>query len=135
MSDGLQFPIARRYASRGFVVFALLALFLVMARPICDVYELQGSPSESGLVAADHAHGEASHHEDSKPCCASVEDGTLTVPSTTMSSAVKSSPSIPALTASLPQGRAAARLLSELIPPDRPPDPQPYYARSARILI
>jgi len=118
------------------VVLALLALSLVLARPICDVYQLQGSSSHSGTsVAANHAHGEASHHEDSEPCCASIEDGTLVVPAAVATPAVKSPASLLVATASLPGWLDATPFPAEAIPPHRPPDSQPYYARSARILI
>ena len=136
MSSGIQFLVTRRLAKRGFVVFALLALSLVLARPICDVYLLQGSPSQSGPVApADHALGETSHHEDSEPCCASVEDGTLAVPATAVTPTGKSPAPLLMAAASLPGWRTAARSPGAAIPPDRPPTSQPYYARSARILI
>ena len=136
MSDGIQIPVARKYARRGFTVIALLALSLVMARPICDVYRLQVSPSQSGPVAVmDHSHGEALHHEDSEPCCASIDDGTLTVLAATATPEATSLPPLPTATTSLLNWRATARSLAAANPPDRPPDSQPYYARSARILI
>jgi hypothetical protein len=136
MNSAIQYPVTLKLARPGFVVFALLALSLVLARPVCDAYHLQGGPSQSGPVAdAGHALGEALHHEDSAPCCASLEDGALAVPATVAIPAVKLPASLLAATASLPGWRAATLLLAAEIPPDRPPVSRPYYARSARILI
>ena len=136
MSDGIQIAVNRGNARRGIVVFALLALTLVLARPICDVYQLQGSQPHSGhLAAADRAHGDTSHHEDPEPCCASIDDGTVTVLAASAIPEPTSLPPLPAATTSLLNWRATAGSLAAPMPPDRPPDSQPYYARSARILI
>lgn len=136
MNAGIQTPATGMRASRGLVVFALLALSLVLARPICDAHWLLGSRSHSGpFAAADHAQDGASHNEDAGPCCASIEDGTLAVPATTVIPAVKSPAPALVATASLTGWREAAPSLAAAIVPGRPPDPQSYYARSARILI
>ncbi|MEO8144631.1 MAG: hypothetical protein ABI654_10485 [Betaproteobacteria bacterium] len=136
MSDGIKIAVSGGNAKRGFVVFALLALTLVMARPICDVYRLQGTPSQSGPVAAvGHAHGEASHHADSEPCCAAIDDGTLTVLAASAIPEPTSLSPVPAATTSLLNWRATTCSFAVAIPPDRPPDSLAYCARSARILI
>ena len=139
MSDATQLPVTQRLVRRRFVVFALLALLVVLARPICDAYHVHQLPSSSSQTGptfvSDHALGNGSHHEDSEPCCASVEDGNLAAPATALAPIVKSPVHLLVATASLPGGLSPGLSRNAAILPERPPHPQPYYARSARILI
>jgi hypothetical protein len=135
MSDAIQSPVTRRLARRGVAVFAFLALFVVMARPICDAYLPHGSPAQSGTIAfAGHASTETSGQADSRLFCASVEDGRLVQPAAALTP-VKSPAPLPVAMASLPGSRTAALARAAAIPPDRPPVTHRYHARSARILI
>ena len=120
---------------RGFVLFALLALSVVMARPICDLHQFQGNSSQSGsVVATGHVLGEAPGHEGSEPCCGSVQDGTLAVLAAAVTPVVKSPVFLLVATVSLPGWRAAASSPAAAILAERSPASQPYHVRSARIL-
>jgi hypothetical protein len=139
MSDATQLPVTQTLVRRRFVVCALLALIVVLARPICDAYHVHQLPSSSSQTGptfvSDHAIGNSSHHEDSEPCCAFVEGGNLAAPATALAPVVKSSVHLLVATASLPGGFSPGLARNAAIPPERPPHPQPYYARSTRILI
>lgn len=101
-----------------FVVFALFALFVVLARPVCDV----------------HAD-EAAQHEHSGSCCVYMHDGMLAVPAAALTTTVEPPAAAVPMAASLPAWRVASFALAAPRPPDRVPVVKPYYARSARILI
>ena len=118
-----------RLARGGFVVLALVALFVALARPLCDV------PHSGPVIAAVEAGAEATPHGHSGTCCSSMHDGSLVVTATAAAEAFKSPPGPVLAPASLPAWRAASVSLAARIPPDRPPALKPYYARSARILI
>lgn len=97
-------------------LLALVAVSVVLARPICDL---------------DHVLGNASQQQD---CCASLEDGMHAAPKSVAAPLAK--PPSAALLAgnwSSPW-RPAPRLLAADFVPDRLPIPQPYHSRSARIL-
>ena len=135
MSSGIQSVVTRRLTRRGVAVFAFLALFMVLARPICDAYLPHGGPAQSGTTAfTGHASNEPSRHADSRLRCASVEDGRLVEPAAALTP-VKSPAPLPVAKASLPGSRTAALARAAAIPPDRPPVTHRYHARSARILI
>ena len=135
MSSRIQSVVTLRLARRGVAVFAFLALFMVLARPICDAYLPHGGPAQSGSIAfAGHASGEPSRQADSRLFCASAEDGRLVQPAAALTP-VKSPAPLPVATASLPGWRTAALARAAAIPPDRPPVTRRYHARSARILI
>lgn len=123
------------FAGRGFLVLALLALFVVLARPICDLSHLQGAASHGDApFVADYFGGEAPSHDDSEPCCTSIDDASLVGGTLAFAPDIKSFSAVPVAQSfsttylTRPSVRAA-------FPPDRPPLSRPYYARSARILI
>lgn len=129
MSTANQFAWFGKTARRGFAVLALVALALVLARPICDA--LGG-----GLAALGHLVGteQQSNHDDSDPCCASIGDGTPLAPASAVPTA---QPLGAVLIAAFPAilWFSAIRRRIALVPPDRPPLLRPYYARTARILV
>ena len=122
-------------ARRLFLALALLALGVVLARPICDASHAKGAPFlEGGLAAAAHySDGQAAHHDDSDPCCVSVDDASLVVGTTALVSDAKP-PALPMAQASS-AWRSTPRSLDPAIPPDQPPMSRPYHARSSRLLI
>jgi hypothetical protein len=109
----------RKLKLDGLLALAFLALLVVLARPICDAYELGAATS--------------SHSEGSGPCCASIEDRTGAASSAASLPAVKTSPPLAMVSVVLPAWRSAALVLAA--PPDRPPASRRYHARSARILL
>jgi hypothetical protein len=125
----------RNISRRGFVVLALVALFVVLARPLCDAYHWHGAPQSGPAIAAVHAIGEAPQHGHSELCCASMQDGTLVGSATVVTAAFKSPAAAVPAAVFLPGWRAAPFSLTAPLPPDRAPLLRPYYARSARILI
>jgi len=135
MSSNPRFTMERNISRRGFVVLALVALFVVLARPLCDAYHWHGVPQSGAAVAVVHAIGEAPQQGHSELCCASVQDGTLVGPATAVTAAFKSPPAALPAAVFLPGWRAASFSLTATLPPDRAPLLKPYYARSARILI
>ena len=135
MSSNPRFTMKRDIARRGFVVLALVALFVVLARPLCDAYHWQGLPQSGPALAAVHAIGEAPPHGHSELCCASMQDGTLVVPANAVTAAFKSPAAAVPAAVFLPGWRAASFSLTAPLPPDRAPPLRRYYARSARILI
>lgn len=117
---------------RGFLVLALLAWSVVIARPICDAIERAHPAPESAAVLA--LGGSPEHHTgDDVACCAALEKVTFVSAAVAASNPAKadalSRHSL--LTASPPpQTRASPR--------SRPKDlfrPVAYYARTARILV
>lgn len=135
MSLGRHIAPAGSAAKRGFVVLALLALSLVIARPICDAYAAgAGTAAPAQMLASDHAGNAEPHEDESAPCCSSLEDGALAASAAAFPAAEK-----PGSFAFLPPSPleawpATARRLAP-VPPDRPPLSLPYHARTARLLI
>ena len=121
----------RKSAKRGFAVVALLALVVVLARPICDAYGMgASSPPGVGQLAG----GEQPNHDGFDPCCVSIDDGTPLA-------SERAAPPAKAPTAVLmfafhdgPWSSATQRRVVA-IPPDRPPPLRAYHARTARILV
>lgn len=113
----------------GFAVLALIALTLVLARPICDTFG-------GGLAALGHLAGseQSNHDDDFETCCASIGDET---PLASVSAIPFAQPAGAVLIAALPATPrfSAMRRRIALVPPDRPPRLRPYYARTARILV
>ena len=130
----MHFLVTRKQARRGFFVLVLLALSIVLARPICEVYQHRDNPAKSGLVAAGHSAGETWHQEDPEPCCASIEARSLAAPASAVAPAIKSPVTVPLASAWL-MWRTAAFSPPAPLPPNGLPFLQSYYARSARILI
>lgn len=129
MSTANQFAWFRKTARRGFAVLALVALVLVLARPICDAFG-------GGLAALGHLAGteQQSNHDDSDPCCASIGDGAPLAPASAI--AIAQLPGAILIAAFLAGSWISAmRRRIALVPPDRPPLPRRYYARTARILV
>ena len=114
MSIELRLRPWRALVKMVFVLLALLAVWAVLASPICDA-----------LGAAGEVHQE--------DCCASVDDGSP-VPPAAATFAFE-----PSVFAPLPLPRwrewRAVTSPAVAIPPDHPPLTRPYHARSARILI
>lgn len=123
-------------AKRCFVLLALFALSLVLVRPVCDAYRTTGAAAGPvQVVTAQHSADESTYHDDSDPCCDSIETAALVAPSGVATVATKPSTVLFAAAPwnadiffSLPQRRFT-------LPPDRPPILAMYYARTARILI
>jgi hypothetical protein len=135
MSREAHLPMSRKLARGGFVVLALVALFVALARPLCGAHRLQGDAPGSGpVIAAAGVIGEAAPHGRSGTCCSSMHDGSLVV-SVPVAEAFKSPAAAVLTAASPPAWRVASASLVAPIPPHRPPGLKPYYARSARILI
>jgi hypothetical protein len=135
MSRQLHSLTDRKAGRRAFVALTLLALSLVLARPICDAYEQPSAASQSApLAAVEHDAGESAHHSnESGPCCASVDEAVLAASAILVPTSAKSLGLIPmALSARWPLvlSRRAA-----VDPPQPPPRSLPYHARSARILV
>jgi len=130
MSVANHFAWFGKTAMRGFAVLAILALALVLTRPICDAYGMGVGQAGIGHLAS----GEQSNHDGWDPCCASIDDGTPLASASAVSAA--KAPIAFMISAfhdgtrsSATQRRVAA------VPPDRPPLPRPYHARTARILV
>lgn len=126
----------RKRPWRGVVALALLALSVVMARPICDAYALGTSASQPAPeAAAQHGAGGAAHHSgDSGTCCDAVS-GTELVVTAFAAPVGKEATSVvlvrSAFAAAWPAvpGRRVVRHA-----PQAPPRTLAYHIRSARIL-
>jgi hypothetical protein len=119
-------------AKRGFIALALVALSLLLARPVCDA--IGGIESPVGPLQVATAAQPGDLHDDSGPCCISVDNGALGAAAGGVSLAGKT----PASASGSPFQLVAAfspGLRSATIPPGRPPIFAAYYARTARILI
>ena len=136
MSSQTGFLAARKPARTVFVLLAVIALFALLARPICDLSRFQDAASHDGVhPLAGYSAEDPSQHDGSEPCCASVEDGSLAVPATAGTVDAKSWPGmLPAISGSAWAAKRRS-VLGPTIPPDRPPISRLYHARSARILI
>ena len=130
MSGDSPFPLKRTAASRALFLFALVAVFVVLAGPVCDVHRLQGSlPQAAVTLAAGHVAVGA----EAGSCCAELGAVPLIAATTWTEALDESSTAVPPAWA--PPWRSQALALSTPLPPDRPPIVKPYYARSARMLI
>jgi hypothetical protein len=120
---------------RGFVALALVALSLVLARPVCDAYEWLSAISQATPIAAiEHAAGESvPHSEKSSLCCVSVDDGALVASAIPVPTAPKASFLISAVQPTLWPLAVAHRAAVD--PPETSRRSLPYHARSARILV
>ena len=135
MTSGSRFTVTHRPARGVFILLALLALLVVLARPICDLSRFQDVASHDGALAS-YSGENPSHDDGSEPCCASVEDGSLAVPATAVTGDAKSSAATLPTEISNAAWPAQVRWAAgQLIPPDHPPIWRSYHARSARILI
>lgn len=137
--DGLSRFLRRSTARRGLAALGLLALFVVLARPICDVLEASGGHGSFGLVsvsAGATAESPAHHDDGSEPCCSSIQEGSVTVTPLAFATDGKPAPVVilPAIAAKR-WGDGPDLLAAAAIPPDPPPIQQSYYARSSRLLI
>lgn len=121
---------------RGFAMLALVALAVVLARPVCEAVGFaRALPGAAAAVVAEHAHGDAGHpSHDSDACCDTVMSDIMLVSTTGASGddkpvgAVLIASTAAAFTL-LPRGRPAATHLA-----GERPRPLPYHARTARIL-
>lgn len=117
---------------RGLFALAFVAVFSVLAQPVCAALELR--------LPAFHA-SQASHpldpgSDERTPCCAEIEPSVLAL---STASVTAKSAALAAQGAALPPGAAVLRTnAAPLAPPAAataaPPPPLSYYARSARIL-
>lgn len=117
----------------------LLALFVVLARPICDVLEASsrhGSFGPVAVAAAATADSPVHHDHGSEPCCSSIQEGSVTVPSLSFATDGMPAPGIiPPPIAAKRWGNRPDLLAAAAIPPDPPPIQRSYFARSSRLLI
>lgn len=115
---------------------AVLALFLLLMRPLCDVWAAGHGHAEAGKVAQSTAwqddHGIDSH--DDGPCCASVEDGALAKLSEAGAMAIGTHGEAAILAAAwISAAYGGTSLPAARKPSGAPPRVLAYYARSARI--
>ena len=126
----------RGFVRRGLAVVALLALSLVIARPICDAYAAgTGTPEPAQVVAHDHDANDHSHGDAPGPCCSSIDDGAVMGSATVVSVIGADSTPFMVLAARPWEAGPSAERRSALEPPDRPPLSLPYHARTTRLLI
>lgn len=122
-------------ARGAFVALALLALFVVLARPICDVSHAHGAAwHDPTLGVANDFGAQVPGHDDSDSCCSSVDEASLADGAIGFASHIKS-PSAVSLAQHSSTSHLSRPSFRASVPPDRPPVTRPYYARSARILI
>ena len=118
---------------KGFLALAALAVFSVLAQPVCAALELR-LPAPNTAATAQPMHADTEPGE-SMPCCAELEGPVLTP----LSAAGKVTAAQAAPGAVVP-ARAAAPFATfaphaQHLPANGLPPPQlSYYARSARIL-
>ena len=137
--DGLSRFLRRSTARRGLAALGLLALFVVLTRPICDVLEASsrhGSFGPVAVAAAATADSPVHHDHGSEPCCSSIQEGSVSVPSLSFATDGKPAPGV------TPPPIAAKRwsdgpdlLAGAAISPNPPPVQRSYSARSSRLLI
>jgi len=129
----------RKRLWQGFIALAFLSLFVVLIRPICDVHKLSSGISHSGPIAVtEHDAGEAAHHSDETgPCCASVDDGSLLVSAVSIPTSANDNDAfaLPVVAVLLSAWLAVGVRHAAAGPPPAPPPALPYHARSARILV
>lgn len=126
----------RKLATHGCAVLALLALTLVIARPICDAYAAANGSSEAAHVAADgHGDNDHSHGDEPGPCCSSIDDASLLGSANVTSASAKPATFVVVPASSRQAWSAVPGRLLASEPPDRPPLCRPYHARTARLLI
>jgi hypothetical protein len=118
---------------KGFLALAALAVFSVLAQPVCAALELR-LPAPNTAATAQPMHADTEPGE-SMPCCAELEGPVLTP----LSAAGKVTAAQAAPGAAVPA--LAVRPLAVLAPQalrlpasGQPPPQLSYYARSARIL-
>ena len=122
-------------ARGAFVALAFLALFVVLARPVCDVSHAHGATwHDQTLGVLNYLGAEAPSHDDSDPCCSSVDEASLVGEVMAFAPDIKS-PSVVPFAHYSSESHVSRTSLRTPVPPDRPPVTRPYYARSARILI
>jgi hypothetical protein len=116
-------PLARS----GFAVLALLALVVVIMRPLCQAAELPATALQAPSIAAEHGIG------DGESCCPVAEETTLVVTRSAATQLEGIAASADAPGAGMFVARAAAIFLQP--PVSAAPLPVPrYHARTARIL-
>lgn len=126
----------KRRARHGFALLALLALSLVIARPICDAYSASGGTAQPVQVeASDHSGHDHSRDGEPGPCCSSIDDASLLSSAVTVPAAAQPSAFVLVAAGSLQPWSAVADRRIALEPPDRPPLSRSYQARTARLLI
>ena len=117
-----------------FAACALVAVSVLLVRPLCEFLELRGASPHAGSTLAIQPTDPASHERDALPCCASVDDASLVVPTLSVMAETKSLSTIKP--ADLPLAwRLAPRSFQAAIAPDLPPISRPYHSRTARILV
>jgi hypothetical protein len=121
--------IRGRKGWRSFVALALLALFAVLLRPVCDALDLEmpGAGSGAEVIASDH------HSSESTVCCTTL-DGKALIASSSGGSDVKPSLGVPQTPTSAMFPPAPLRF-APVDPAQPPPRGLRYHARTARILV
>ena len=115
-------------------VFAVVALLLLLAQPLCAAYHLPGHPHAAGALATAAADtGDGADNDHPAGCCASVYDAMVVAPPAAVPSAFQFDLAV------LPSLSSAVWLSTGFSLPARahsgaPPPPKSFYARSARIL-
>jgi hypothetical protein len=124
-----RFALKRLSASRAFFLLALLAVAVLLARPICDAYRSHPGTAEPAVAVADHTVG-----GESELCCEGLDEVAV-ISASTGSADFEDDSTAAAPFDAVPPWRPVYLAFSPPLPPDRPPISRPYYARSARILI
>lgn len=122
---------------RGFAAFVLLALFVVLARPACDVLQVAGDYRSFAVVgiATAAAAGQFDQHDDESGCCSSVHEAGLTPSFLWLPPAEKYAMAAIAPAAVFSPWAEPASVAGRGIPRVRPPIQRPYHVRSLRLLI
>ena len=124
--------------ARGFVraALALLALVVVLLRPVCDAFAASGdvhAPASTQEVYAPVSGAAGTGHAHDGICCSSVDADALTVPAAAPFPVASSGNAITVLPAILPAPVPGARFVARFARSD-PSPPLSYHARSLRRL-
>lgn len=129
-------PSLRKPVRHVCALLALLALSLVVARPVCDAYAAGGGSVQPAHIEATAPSGhDHSHGDEPGPCCSSIDDASLLGSAAVAPAAAKPVAFLVASAVSLEPSWSVAGRLIRTEPPDRPPLFRPYHARTARLLI
>jgi len=127
----------QRKGWRGILFLALLAMSVLVARPVCDAFELIPAAPHSGAVDFASHGGDPLHHSGHEvACCASLSQAVAV--STALTSVIETTKVTIAIS-DHPVTQPALRVPEAgTLPHFRQQNPLPpaaYHARSARILV